>query len=1097
MNFEEIIDQVSKHLRQEKRISYRALKRRFDLDDDDIDDIKDELIEAKRIAKDENDKVLVWVEGKSNEDSDRDSQEEAERRHLTVVFFDLANSTTLSNTLDPEVYRDLILTYQRLVVSAIAPFEGHIAQYLGDGILAYFGYPVARENDAQAAIEGAIEAIHSIIEMAAPLKQQYNIEFAARAGIESGVVVVGNVGSGDHSTQIALGKTPNVAARLQSVAPLNGIVVGSATYSLVKTSFHFSPLGELSLKGIEKPVAAYVLEKRHKPSSGFRIPEQNRLVSLQGRESTLDALRDIWLRTTDAKGNVVQIYGDAGLGKSRLIKELVETVDDAHDVSILKANSIHSSSYLFPVIEYLSTRMGISDEDSQETRKQKLVSTLASLDVRDQQSQAVIASLLSLSPDLFEPLQVTAQRRRQLVLEILRQLLEALTGSGRILCIFEDIHWCDPSSIEFIEYLIQDPVPGLMLVITSRPCFRPEGASIPCLELQPLTRSEAEQLVLDIDEDGILAKETVLKIVEKADGVPLFVEELTNTVLSDQRQAAIESRLGDSEIKIPNTLRDSLTSRLDRMSTGKKVAQLGSIIGREFPEEVLQELWEGSSVSMQTGLHELIASGLVLQERADHRLVFVFKHALIRDAAYDSLLVSSRVNHHASLGVLLESKFDHITTSSPEVVAYHNYSGKKYKKALKYWQKAIENAQVHSAHEEALAHIDSALESLDKIPNFKKREEIKMALLFHLGASVIATEGYGAPRVGEAYHQALTLCTSIQDEKARFDAIQGVAAFYLLRGELDRALDLVVELEAIARDLGETEYELEASLRMAICQSILGNLEVSRVLFEKVLDLCELERDAEHRYRYGQDSKVACLCHYSLVLWLMGYPDQSLERIDEAVALAEQIAHPFSLSWALFYSGLVRYLRREKDQVADSADKLTSLSIEQAFAYRLAQANILNGWASPDFEDGAMNIRRSLETIEATGALTYATYYYAVLSEVELNFSPASALDTIQSGLNIAEKTKELVFYPELLRLQAEILLRDSGNRQKATELLDRAADLARRQGAKSLSLRIAVSRYHMDPGTEAREELESWLGEISEGLESVDIIDARALING
>ena len=1089
-NFDDILSRITKQLQEEKRISYRLLKRRFELDDEKIEDVKDELIHAKRIATDDNDRVLVW-----REQAAAPEVKQAERRHLTVAFFDLADSTQFSSALDPEDFRDIILTYQRIVVSAVLPYEGYIAQYLGDGVLVYFGYPSAREDDAQRALEASLDVIETFKETARDLKLRYGMEPAIRVGIHSGVVVMGDVGGASRTEQIAIGDTPNIAARLQGEADLNQIVVGGDTYNLVKYLFEFDFRGELQLKGIPEPVKAYTCAKRLSGRGKFQVLVQKSLTELQGREQETRQLTALWRQAVAGESAAISLAGEGGIGKTRLVldvsNQLLEQGGERH---LIECSPFHQGSYLFPIISYLESKFEFFDSESPEQKYNKLISGLADYECADAECLALLGSLLAVDKARLPPLDYTPRRQRELTHEALISLIREDAARNPCFYIFDDLHWCDPSTLEFLSMLIREKVPGTLFAMTFRPGFEHRWEGTSHIELGQISVAEAEGIVRSTDRLGMLDDETVREIVARSDGIPLFLEELTQAVLSQQQSVSADNK--PAQIQIPSSLRDSLFARLDRLPSGKKIAQLAAVIGRDFSQEMLGVIWAGRDEDLQTGLHELTGSGLLEQHRNDRQLFYTFKHALIRDTAYESLLIRRRQQYHLLIAYKIESRFVHMKTSQPEVLAHHFTAGLEYKKALEYWRKSSSRAQRRSAHVEAVNHLRKALEVLQLVRSIGDKAQLESELLIQKGTNLIAIKGYASSHVGDVYTRAYELCSAIEDWKTQFDVVQGLWAFYLVRGDLERALELSDELERISAINQQEEFMLEALLRQGISLSMLGDLHAAREKFEQVLSMYDIERDSRHRMQYGQDPMVSCLCHFSLVLWLLGYPEQALARCQQACELAEEMAHPFTLSWAYLYTALVHYLRREKKQSIAATEKLVRLSTDQAFAYRLAQGRIMAGWAAEDAEQGSGMINEALAAVRATGALVFATYYFAILAEVESKNSFHSAMATLEQGIQLADETHERIFHAELLRFKAQLLIDEHKQLDSARALLAQSQQLAEQQGAHAVLLRIAMSNYQLENTVEARQQLADCLQNIPEGPALKDYQEAVALLD-
>ena len=665
MSFDEMLDQIRELLRQRGRLSYGALKRRFDLDDAYVEDIKGELIKAERIAVDENGEVLVWAGKTEQGETAKDAgPSAAERRQLTVMFCDLVGSTALSAQLDPEDYRAVVQQYQQTCAEVIQRHEGYLAQYLGDGLLVYFGYPTAHEDDARRAVRTGLEITAAIAkQVPSLLVGEGQGEGAAvphrplqvRIGIHTGLVVIGDIGTSGRTEQLALGETPNIAARLQGLAEPNTVIISAATRRLVERHFECQPLGSHLVKGIGTPITVYHVQSERQ-SSG-QLESKTILTPLIGREQEVGLLIDRWEQTKEGRGQVVLLSGEPGIGKSRLAYMLQEHV--TAEGSLLfeaRCSSYHQHSALYPLIDVLQRTLLLTRQESEEESVAKLSRALALYGM--QESLPLFTALLSLpTPVQYASLNLTPQKQKERTLQALVQLLVAQAERQATVSVWEDLHWADPSSLEFLALLIdQIPTTKLLLVLTFRPEFTPSWkprSHISHLVLNRLGKKQVEAMIEKVTEGKTLPTEVIEQIRVKTDGVPLFVEELTKNVLESGwgQKLGAGSWGGKSgpALEIPATLQEALLARLDRLSSARQIAQLGATLGREFSYELLQAVTPLSEVDLHSTLEKLVEAEILFQRGVGEQARYFFKHALIQDTAYQSLLKSTRQQYHQQI----------------------------------------------------------------------------------------------------------------------------------------------------------------------------------------------------------------------------------------------------------------------------------------------------------------------------------------------------------------------------------------------------------------------------------------------------------------
>lgn len=1050
---------------------------------------------------------------------------QAERRHLTVMFCDLVSSTPLSEQLDPEELREVMRAYQQACAEVIARFEGYLAKYLGDGLLVYFGYPTAHEDDAQRAVRVGLGILAELPHLNVRLQQTGGAirewPLRVRIGIHTGLVVAGEMGGGDQREPLAIvGETPNIAARLQGVAEPDTVVISADTYRLTAGFFECRDLGPQQLKGVSLPVLAYQVIQESGARSRFQASAATGLTPLVGRQEELGLLLKRWAQVKEGEGLVVMLSGEAGIGKSRLVQAFKERLaKESHLWLECLCSPYHQNSALYPVIDLLQRLLRFERADSLQEKFNKLAGVLQRFSLSLLETVPLFASLLSLPlSDHYPPLTLAPQGRRQKLQEALLALFRAQTEQQPVLQVVEDLHWADPSTLETLSFFVNHgSIARSLTLLTFRPEFSPPWVTrshVTHLTLNRLSHKQAEAMTVGVTKGKTLPAEVTHELVTKTDGVPLFVEELTKMVLESGwlKEEANRYTLTGSlpSVGIPATLHDSLMARLDRLGPVKEVAQLSATLGREFPYELLKAISSLDEAALQSALDQLVDAELLYRRRLPSHELYVFKHALIQETAYQSLLKSTRQQSHKQIAQVLRERFQEVVEAQPELLAYHYTEAGLFENAIPYWQEAGQRAVERSANEEAVSHLTKGLELLKALPDTPERAHQELFLQATLCPALIASKGYAAPEVESACARARELSVQVGETPQLFPVLIGLWSFYVARAEHEAARELGRQLLHLAQSVQDSALLLWAHYVLGFTSFSLAELTPAREHSEQSIALYDPQKHRSQALLYGEDPGVICLGLSAWILWLLGYPDQARERIHHALTLARELSHPFSLAEALSIAAVLHQFRREGQVVQLQAEAAITLSTDQGFPYWLTTGTFFRGWAlvtQGQGEEGIAQMRQGLATYRAMGAELGRPHHLASLAESYGKVGQAEeGLSVLTEALAAVHKTGERFYEAELYRLKGELLLKQSGGpgaesgvHKEAEECFRRAIDIARRQSGKSLELRAVMSLSRLwrrqGKGEEARQMLAEIYGWFTEGFDTVDLKEAKSLL--
>jgi class 3 adenylate cyclase/predicted ATPase len=1021
-------------------------------------------------------------------------QADAERRQLTVMFCDLVGSTELSSRLDPEDLREVIAVYHRAVAEVVTGFDGFVAKYMGDGVLVYFGYPRAHEDDAERAVRaglGAIDAVGGLDVKSGKLQ--------VRVGIATGLVVVGDlIGEGSAQEQSVVGETPNLAARLQALADPGAVVIAAGTRRLIGDLFEYRDLGAVEVKGISAPVPAAQVLRPSDVASRFEALRGSALTRLVGRDEEIDLLLRRWARAKAGEGQVVLISGEPGIGKSRIAAELEERLHAEPRLHLRYfCSPYHQDSALFPFIDQIGRAAAFAREDPPAVKLEKLGALLA-LDAPPEEDVAFLADLLSLPAPERHPLPILSpQRKKERTLEALIRQLQGLARREPVVMVFEDAHWIDPTSRELLDLIVEraGSLP-VLLIVTFRPEFQAPWTGQPhvtMLTLNRLDQRERTTLVAQIAGGKGLPDEVIDQIADRTDGVPLFVEELTKSV--------VES--GASLVGIPTTLQDSLMARLDRLESVRRVAQIGAAIGREFHYQLLRAVSRLPEDELQDALDRLVASELVFQRGMPPDAVYAFKHALVQDVAHASLLRNTRQQLHAQIAEALETHSPELTKSQPELFAQHYAEAGLVEKSVDYWGKAGRRSAARSAMAEAAAQLQKGLAQLVLLPDDPKRQRQELELRSTLGAVLMAAKGIAAPETGHAYVRARQLWEQLGSLSEFLHIPHAQSLHHVFRGELELAQRLDEDLLRLSGQRNDSAGLVLGHYASGRTLMFTGGFASSRAHLEEALALYDPISHHALVHQAGFQAHILSQAYLGIVLFCLGYTDQALAQSSAAIAEARKVAHPPSLAASLALGCLPLSLVGDNVALNERADRLLAVADEQGFPYWRALGIIFSGWAkvkNGDVTKGISLLRSASSAYRATGAVTIMPYFLALLAGAcEIAGQIEEALAQLDDALQIVERTGERQFAAELNRHKGQLLLRQ-GHAEAAEELYRKALSIAREQEAKLWELRAAASlaRLRRDQGgsTEAHDLLAPVYGWFTEGFATPDLKEAKALLD-
>lgn len=1031
----------------------------------------------------------------------------AERRQLTLLFCDLCQSTALSDRLDPEDMREVLEAYRARCSAAFERYRGTVAYYMGDGILAYFGYPAAHEDDAVRAVRAALEIVPSIIALGRDWQPVLPLPLQVRISVHTGLVVAGEIGVDQRRSELwAVGRAPNVAARLQQLAAPNTIVISDATHRLLRGAFSVQSLGHHELAGIGDTIEAYRVEREQPIASASTIDAWLETVPLVNRDAEFAFLERCWQQARLGEGAAVLVSGEPGIGKSRLIRALVSSLRAAdHHVLLLQGSPYFADSPLHPVIEYIERVAGIAASDSGERRLERLERLVGTLRQRLPDLVEVLADLLGIEQGRYNALAEVAPAERRL--RILTNLSDYMLSTARerpTILVFEDLQWADPTTREWLGRLFgrlaEAPLLGLVAL---RSDFRPswaDQASIRHLAVERLDRDHSAAILDSLTTDFPLSAELRERVLGATDGIPLFVEEMTKALVEEEQTGTdvARSNLTAAGSTVPATIKDSLTARLDRLGDAKRVAQIAAVIGREFSRALLAQVTDIPAPELDASLARLEQSGLVLALTGTEDQ-FAFKHALVRDAAYDGLLHRVRRQLHGRIVEVLEAAFPSIVASNPELAAQHSTEARLYEKAVRHWLAAGRLAVARSAHPEAVSDLERALQCLRRLPDSAAWAAVRLECLVTLGPSLILIEGPGAQRVEVVYSDAVQLCERVEP------SLDHVAAFWgwwrtsqdydVLSDRAERLLGLAKRLAAPAVTLQAHHCMWATRLEMADFAGAWRHIEIGLDLYERG------EFSGQADFFGGHDAKVCGFGNAALALWHMGQPERALRHSLSALEWGTQLGHAGTMLHALDTAVVFRRCRREWRAAGQLASRMIDLARQRGLRDHVAKGELYLGWSVASdgrLAEGIAMMQRAFAVERVAGTPEDFPIYADMLAEVLLQAGRVEeALREIEQAIAESEAGARLIWLPELHRRRGAALLAVGAPSDDAEASMSESLHMARNQNSLALELRAARSLaklwWRQGRRDDARTLLATTHGRFAEGFDTPDLREVVA----
>ena len=954
----------------------------------------------------------------------------AERRQITVVFVDIVASTALAEQLGDETFRELVCQYRVHVASTFQKYGGVLAHYFGDGVLVYFGYPNAQEADARRAVQASLELQSTITELSGTWEDALGVRVQLRTAVHTGRVVAGDISAGSTTERLAvIGNVPNIAARLQEAAEPGSVTIGQATFDLVHGAFACTFLGTRTLRGVSEEMALFRIDGPARSTTSFGArANQARMV---GRDSELGLLAEAWENVRQGSSGIVLIEAEAGMGKSRLITELIACIDQRVCRQVLlQCSPIFRDSALHPVREYIRAAFELDDRLASNEWIKRLQAGLEATKLDQGEYIALLAPLLGLHlpPERQRGSTGSPQQEREL---LHRRLIEWLLNEASdrpVLFVVEDLHWADPSTLELLSRAAKELSSAqILMVLSTRPSFPIswlDATPATTLHLERLEESDAKLLIDLIARDRQLSPTAMKSLQARTDGVPLFIEEVTLAALAIDADACARS-VNDPGLIVPSTLQESLTARIDHVAVDRELLHLCATLGREFDGDLLALSWTGGRELLRSELDKLIAADLLLVRQRSGTTRYVFRHALIQEAIYGLQLGAQRRQNHSRVAEMLTRHFPKLLESTPEIIAAHYLHAGDEKTALPLLQHAAQIALRRSAILEASNHLRRALQIVQRLPDRAGRTQQELELLCSLGVTLSAREGFASEEAGRVFGEALAICRGAGRIVGLFPAMHGLYRYNSVRGNLSVASDISAEMLSIGRRQRDKALQVEAQRAAGMCRFLKGSPAKASCHFKQVILHYERDAHRDHRVLYGTDPYVIAVSMEALIAQLAGERDHAREQITRAIRDAEEIEHPYSLCWALALASVVYHLGGEAERLQDNALRQSEIARQHEFGLWQANSAIFLGWFAAVYaadESAIAVMQDGIARWRQSGSYVYLPYFMSLLAEGHWRWGAADECESVLAdALAIATANEEMWWVPRLQQMRRDL----------------------------------------------------------------------------